>query len=342
MDENEFVKSSPEKLYKKVKFSACSEELKEKVRHDLGLKVPQTTIPNHSPAGMASLPAVDVPRQGAHWPRRLLALAAALIIVFFSIKMLGRPRPETEESPSVPTVKSAKDEFYILHSQKQDKAIVVQKFSDFLISRRLKGDTLGGFVLVDVEENAVLLQNRQGETSRRLIAEMNSQAVEKLKLESAWLTDKFQSNELAIEDVERVKLIAVFGEKKAMRLLETIAASDSPLRQKADQFLTEVGPSSVVMKLVRRASAGQMQARKRAMRTLADLSSPLAKECLKEVATQNDEDMAILAIRMLCKKNNPQSLQHLQSIANQTSSDTVRQIVETNIQSIIRRIEHEK
>ncbi|MFC1586997.1 hypothetical protein ACFL54_01695 [Planctomycetota bacterium] len=260
---------------------------------------------------------------------RLLPLAAALFLITLlagaiAFKMAGSPGSQIPEV--ITEVPSARDEFFVLRTEPARKCAVVQEYNNFHISRLHQDEKIGGFILKDVAEDSLKLADQQGAIISLLVKDINGKAEDKLREEVSALGVLYNDNRLDEKYLERLGLIALYGDSSAMAIVKKIAQTQNELSPQAQTILHSNKKASQIRQLIALAQAGQKESRKNAIRVLSAVRSPLAMRCLREIALDPAESMGMYVVNMLGKQQGDHILHSLQTIGREAQSPELRRL----------------
>ncbi|MFC1586960.1 anti-sigma factor family protein [Planctomycetota bacterium] len=312
----------------------------EKIEQRLG-RSRQTTAPVTSmPTQAPTIGAGVGYGKGTRLPALVLFAVAACILVAAGIwllpKLFRHPGPEVENADIA--VPSAKNEFYVLRTEPGKNSAIVQKFNNFLVTRLQVNDGIGGCVLKSVEEDALNLADDQGVILRLLVKDINKNANAKLQQEVSALVDRNNAGLLTGEDLERLGMIAIYGDPRALKVIQVLAKSSGSLDQRAEEILNSNRQAVQIRQFIVMAQDGKPETRRNAIRVLSEVESPLALKCLKEIALDSSEPLASYVVTMLGQQKHNYALSTLSTIAEQAGSEKLRRLTKAMIDQLLEEI----
>ncbi|MFC1587151.1 HEAT repeat domain-containing protein [Planctomycetota bacterium] len=273
----------------------------------------------------------------------LPVLAAAVFLMFIAIQKFRQNSSAEAVAPNGKiAIHSAKDEFYVLRTNPAMQAILVQEYAEFQVQYQTAGDKVGKYQLVNVRPDELTLLDSQGGKLDISVTEINSQSGDKLRDEVASLALCYKAGQLDAQNMDRLKRIALYGERTALKLIEKIAASDSNHRQAAEITLSANKSISSIRELDKWARSGDRAARIQAIRALGKIDSPIALLCLRETAIGPDAEMARYPIAILGQRNDEIAISHLQYIVDHAAAPEARQLAEVELKLLLEDIDHDK
>ncbi|MFC1587927.1 hypothetical protein ACFL54_06440 [Planctomycetota bacterium] len=236
----------------------------------------------------------------------------------------------------------AVDSFYVLKTEPVNQESVIQDFDAFLIRRLRVGSAVGGFTLVEVEEDALKLKDKDGLEERFLVQNLNAESLRILEQETANLAKAFRTGKLQDADLDRLENISSFGGKSVLRLLDDIAVSDSKWRSKSETILKANEELSSLRNVIKWAKTGSRGTRLVSIRSLAEIKSPLAAQCLKDIVYDPDEELAMLALGELLRQNDEFLFTALETIVREVPSEKVIARAQSHLDKILKGVKHDR
>ncbi|MFC1587735.1 hypothetical protein ACFL54_05440, partial [Planctomycetota bacterium] len=235
---------------------------------------------------------------------------------------------------------SAEDKFYVFCTEPANQAVLVQVFSSFEMERHNVGSSLGVYQLVGLDHESLDLKENDGSVKRILVSDFNADAINKLKEETNSMQKRFTAGQLTSSNVDRLQKIAFYWGSDAHALLETVADSSSPLREKARQILNTNWEMASVRNLIHWAKTADKGFSLQAIRSLGDIRSPLALQCIHEIALDSsEEEISLFALEVLNNQEPSFAAGYLDSVASKAKYLSVRQQADLYLQSILKELE---
>lgn len=269
-----------------------------------------------------SQPAMSGAAGGRSPLKMIVGLAAAALVSFAAYKQFFELDAGAVRTGTAQAYES--DLYYVLRTQPEDKAVVVQTFDDFAVSRRQVGDSLQGHELLNVENDALTFENLGGE-KRRLVSEVNEEAAVSLRREVAEYSQAHRSGGLNESQLTRLKEIAYLGIiEDGVTLLRAISESSDANAEQAKVILDFDREVKRLNLLAGHARSGEDTFRQRAVQGIAKTPSPLALNMLRQLAVELDGAIGIDCVNELARAGGPRSLGLLKQIATEAGDADVR------------------
>ncbi|MFC1586811.1 HEAT repeat domain-containing protein [Planctomycetota bacterium] len=257
----------------------------------------------------------------------VLGLAAAVLLIFFGLSKFHELSTRQEESRTGFKVarESAADRFYVLRMEREKQLLVSQEFKDFTVKHSQVGSEIGGFILTEIEDDAISLRDRDGRILRMEVAAWNRDSKSALEREVQTLKQLHQGGQMTNGDLNRLGAIARFGDLTALRVLKRIAAGNNNYSTQANQMLEGSNPEAlaILLKQARDFSSGY---RKDALQALGSRKTIQGLIVLREIAMATKDPCQAFAIRVLADSGDKESLPVLKELCRHPKiTDTVRQ-----------------
>ncbi|MFC1587712.1 hypothetical protein ACFL54_05320 [Planctomycetota bacterium] len=274
-----------------------------------------------------------------------LAAAGLLLVTGFYLlwHIRSAAQPDSGEIHSDDFArKAAADSFYVLDTLPARQEAVVQDFNKFLIRRLKPGSILGDATLVGVELDTLTFRDADGVTNQFQVRDLNTSAMKKLAEETRGLGRAYKTKQFTDSDLQRLGEIAAFGHSGGIRLLEDITASKSNWSSKSETILKANEKLSTIREVIKWAKTGSRKSRLLSIHSLKKIDSPLVLQCLKDLAADPDENLALLALDMLATKKGENVLNILYALTGELGSETLRARAQKHIANLLKEIDHEK
>lgn len=246
------------------------------------------------------------------------------------------PTPKRADVADVDTSAQVRGRQYVLALHETENSVTAQNLDTFDIVRVAAGGSLGGRALVRVQPNAIYLEGADGATDIVLPAAFNEESEALLAGECSALRARFQAGVMTPANLDRLGDIARFGVVDAVRLLETIAGSDTGLRAAAEATLTARKGFSAIQKLVATACDGADRFRRQAISSLCLVEAPLAVDCLKTIVASQDRQFAEFVVRSATAGGaTDQALTVLRHAAEQSPDPDVRMLARQSLDTLL-------
>lgn len=263
-----------------------------------------------------------VPKRRASWIG-WLALPAAALALWGVAQWKGGEQGEQGATPGEVAVADA---LFVIRTQPERDAVVVQETRGFQLQQVREGESFGRDTLQSVAADSLTLLSSSGASREHVVAEINRAAEEQVRAECAGLSALHASGKLSRAQVDRLAVMAEAGRPEAVALLEVLARDEGEF---ADEALGRLAENRKLQQYERMRDwvlNGSAASRARALDALAsDLHSAMALATLTRLGCElTDEAAARRCIDAITKFGDAQAAPALQRIVAGASSEDAR------------------
>lgn len=262
------------------------------------------------------------------WTGAALAVAALALLV---VSRRGHEQSVPGQPAAQPVHASAADSVSILRADADAQRVTGQTFRDFHVKHYAPGQALGRDVLVRVDADAVNVRRSDGAETVVSLEEWNAAAAGALAAEVSYLAARFENGAMTPDEFERLSAIAATGHAPALKSLEVVARSDGPFREASRSMLSHGKELTVILKLAERVQSGPVELRKNALRSLAQLRTPLALQSLYRCVLDPDPDFSMFAVRQLIETAGEEQLPLLRELSVAAPTEQARECLALEI-----------
>ncbi|MFC1588465.1 HEAT repeat domain-containing protein [Planctomycetota bacterium] len=258
-----------------------------------------------------------------------VAAAAALVLICLGFFWWTGHTAKTTMAPEIGAEIariSAGDRFYVLRCEPDGKSLLAQGFEDFTVKRSRLGAEIGGFVIMEIEENAFSLRDETGQVMRVEVGKWNQESLSVLDREVGVLKQLQQAGQLNDTDLVRLGAIARYGDLTALHVLKRIAAMPGDCHGKqAKQMLAGSNPEALAL-LLKSARDREHKFRQNVLKSLGKSRAIQGRIVLRAIAVDASDPCQVYAIRTLAESGDKESLPLLEKLyRDNTIPDSTRQ-----------------